>query len=301
MAPVKRRPARRQPKMKPQRRKPNISKLVYDFLSYAKKYGEQNAARDNIGKCHYCQLQKRQDEVLDSVDSKRSQGKSMGYKPYKDTGRNSKSGGTKNHRISRAQASTTHRAAGGSEKARKYVKRALDFGLESGYLIPSDTYNVLRVSSELMNTKAQKSAIGKHERALSRDRSPRQTPARFEDYEVQDAGRRRRSRRRRGRRRSRSGSKRRRRMSRRRGRKRSRSENPEEAVGGDDYGLDNNGEERNIHAGDVERDPKNARMNSPDGEKTVVKGEDEGTDLSADEDETDEEEEEKKEEGAVKS
>lgn len=89
---------------------------------------------------------------------------------------------------------------------KNYIQKALDFGVESGYLIPKDAaYKVLRVSSDLMRDSNYMSKSRHADRVVSRntERSPRRTPIRFEDYEVQDARRRTRSRRRR---RSRSGS-----------------------------------------------------------------------------------------------
>lgn len=110
----------------------------------------------------------------------------------------------------------------GTRKARKYIQKALDFGVESGYLIPSDpTYTILRVSSDLMKSDSQK---GKP----SANVKERDSPSKLEDLQVQEQRRRRRRRRRRsrgvrsrsplrgGRRRSR---RRRRRRSRRRGRR----------------------------------------------------------------------------------
>lgn len=120
----------------------------------------------------------------------------------------------------------------GSKKARKYIKKALDFAVESGYLIPSDsTYKVLRVSSDLMKSDPRTNRINTRDKALSKERD---TPTKLEDLQVQEQRRRRRRRRRRGRStrrpRSRSDSRRRRRRSRRgrrrRRRRRSRSRSP---------------------------------------------------------------------------
>ncbi|KOC65635.1 hypothetical protein WH47_00659, partial [Habropoda laboriosa] len=114
----------------------------------------------------------------------------------------------------------------GVKKMKKYIQKAIDFGVESGYLIPKDAaYKLLRVSSDLMNDGNYAGKVRKSVSRVSqvRDKSPRRTPIKFEDYEVQEARRRRKRRRsgRRRRRRSRSGSRRRRRSRRRRGRRRS--------------------------------------------------------------------------------
>ena len=114
----------------------------------------------------------------------------------------------------------------GIRKMKRYIQKAIDFGVESGYLIPKDAaYKVFRVSSDLMNEGNYESKDRKSDSTVSQveDRRPRRTPIRFEDNEVQDTKeRQRRNRRRRGswRRRSRSGSRRRRKRTRRISRRR---------------------------------------------------------------------------------
>ncbi|XP_068982397.1 probable splicing factor, arginine/serine-rich 7 [Bombus flavifrons] len=195
----------------------------------------------------------------------------------------------------------------GIRKMKRYIQKAIDFGVESGYLIPKDAaYKVLRVSSDLMNEGNYESKDRKSDSTVSQveDRRPRRTPIRFEDYEVQDArGRRRRSRRRSSRRRrSRSGSRRRRRRSRRRsrrrhGRRRDESGAEEEVVeieNDDDYDFEKQGEKRKS-PDNANVSEKNERLNQSDGEKKAEKAEDDGSDLSIDEDESDDEEGKKRE------
>ncbi|XP_012275773.1 uncharacterized protein LOC105697221 [Orussus abietinus] len=102
-------------------------------------------------------------------------------------------------------------------RARKYIRKALSFGVDSGYLIPADSAcRVLRVSSALASYKDQKAMERGFDTALARSHRREGSPVKFQDYEVQD---RRKGRKGRRRRRSRSRSKRRR----GRGRKRSSS------------------------------------------------------------------------------
>ncbi|KOX75886.1 hypothetical protein WN51_12316 [Melipona quadrifasciata] len=155
MARIKKRPhARSHHKMK-LRRKPNISELVYKFLSLG---GSKEDAREalrnyNITKCQFCKRLKRREEVLDCPNSR--PGGSMANK-RKDTTRNSKVHRVKRRQTSRDQtlSSCMHKSSGGEgmKKMKRYIQKALDFGVESGYLIPKDAaYKVLRVSSDLMN------------------------------------------------------------------------------------------------------------------------------------------------------
>lgn len=58
--------------------------------------------------------------------------------------------------------------------------------------------------------------------------------------------------------------------------------------------MDEDDRKSNIHTGDVEREPKSTRLNQPDEGQSTKKTEENGSDLSADEDETDNEEEKKK-------
>ncbi|XP_054010365.1 U1 small nuclear ribonucleoprotein 70 kDa-like [Hylaeus anthracinus] len=175
----------------------------------------------------------------------------------------------------------------GLRKMRRYIQKALDFGVESGYLIPKDAaYRVLRVSSDLMNDGNYMSKVKHSARGVSqdRDKTPRQTPIRFEEYEVQDARRRRSGRRRR---RSRSGSRRRRR-SRKRGRRRRRSDTDEIIENDDNYEFDNQDENRRNTEHAVRKDETERKASND--EKTTDKSGEDGSDLSVDEEESDEDE-----------
>ncbi|XP_017762944.1 PREDICTED: U1 small nuclear ribonucleoprotein 70 kDa-like [Eufriesea mexicana] len=189
---------------------------------------------------------------------------------------------------------------------KRYIHKAIDFGVESGYLIPKDAaYKVLRVSSDLMNDGNYSSKLRKSDSMVSQagEKSSRYLPIRFEDYEAQDASRRRRRGRKRSRRRrSRSRSRRRRRRSRRRGRRRGGSPGGEEVVdieNDDEYNSDAQGEKRKSPDKSA-RNGEKEQLNQSDGEKTTDKKEDDGSDMSMDEDESDVEEE-KKREDATKS
>ncbi|KAK9309465.1 hypothetical protein QLX08_000937 [Tetragonisca angustula] len=310
MARIKKHPhARSHHKMK-LRRKPDISELVYKFLSLG---GSKEDAREalrnyNITKCQFCKRLKRREEVVDCPNSR--PGGSMANK-RKDTTRNSKVRRVKRRQTSRDQtlSSCMHKSSGGEgiKKMKRYIQKALDFGVESGYLIPKDAaYKVLRVSSDLMNDVNYASKDRRSDGVVSqvRGRSPRRTPIRFEDYEVQDArrrrrgrrrGRRRRRRSRRGRRRSRSRSKRGRRRRSRGGRKRDASGAEEEVVdieNEDEYDFGKQGEQRKSPEA-ATRSGENDHLNQSNSEK---KKEDDASDLSMDEEETDDEEEKKREE-----
>ncbi|CAL7950056.1 unnamed protein product [Xylocopa violacea] len=314
MAPVKRCPHTRSHQMKLRRRRPNISELVYKYLGESVKEGGAKASRNCDGaKCRFCNRPKPREEVLNSLDSRAGRG--MANK-RKESAKNSKIHRVKRRQTSREQtlSSCMQRATGGEgiKKMKKYIQKAINFGVESGYLIPKDgAYRVLRVSSDLMNDCNYTFKVRKRDSTVSqvRDRSPRRTPIRFEDYEVQDARRRRRRRgRRRGRRRSRrrrsrSGSRRRRRRSRRRGRRRSASADGEEVVqienDDDNYDFDKQGEKKKSSE-NAKRDEGNEQLNQSDGEKTTDKREDDASDMSMDDEDSDEDEE-KKAEDTTKS
>lgn len=57
--------------------------------------------------------------------------------------------------------------------------------------------------------------------------------------------------------------------------------------------MDENDRKSNIHTDDREREPKTTRSNQPDEGQSMKKIEENGSDLSVDEDETDDEEEKK--------
>lgn len=58
--------------------------------------------------------------------------------------------------------------------------------------------------------------------------------------------------------------------------------------------MDENDPKGNIHTDDVEREPKTVRSNQPDEERSMKEVEEDGSDLSIDEDETDDENESKR-------
>nr|XP_012216540.1 PREDICTED: uncharacterized protein LOC105668658 [Linepithema humile] len=176
------------------RRKPNIPELVFKFLV------ADQAARDTkrtLATDCRCGQEKYRDEVVESADIPRIAGKSMGYGVRKDSDRVAKSHVTKRRPTSKdLPISFLQKCVGGegTRKARKYIKKALDFGVESGYLIPSDPmYKVLRVSSDLMKSDSRKNRISTGDQTLSKERD---TPVRLDDLQVQEQRRRRRRRRR---------------------------------------------------------------------------------------------------------
>nr|XP_012137325.1 PREDICTED: arginine/serine-rich protein PNISR-like [Megachile rotundata] len=301
MAPVKRRPQTRSNHKKVRRRKPNIPELVYKYLCLGDgKESRENAAENYIRKCRFCKRQKHPREVLDSPDSRSI--KNMANK-RKDSTRNSKLHRVKHRSTNKDQtlSSCMHRSSGGEgiKKMKRYIQKALDFGVESGYLIPKDAaYKVLRVSSALMSDVHYEGRKSTSPVSPAKNKGARRTPIRFEDYEVQEARRRRRRGRRR-RRRSRSGSRRRRRSRRRRsrrGRRRSGSANPVDVVeaNNDEYDYKDQAEKRNT-TDNASRGEEKERTNQSDREKISDKmEEDEGSDLSVDEDETDDEDEKKR-------
>ncbi|XP_050460453.1 probable splicing factor, arginine/serine-rich 5 [Cataglyphis hispanica] len=284
---------------KPRRRKPNIPELIYKFL------GAERALSTEC-RC-YNQENVYHDEVVDSADTSRIASRSMGYGVRKDNGRVSKARRIKRPTSRDRPISYLQKFVGGKDtrKVRKYIKKALDFAVESGYLIPSDsTYKVLRVSSDLMKSDPRTNRINTCDKALSKER---ESPTKQDDLQVQEQRRRRgrRPRRRsriRGRRlRSRSRRRRSRRGRRRRSRSRSRSrysspQSSEEVAENeaDDYEMDENDRKSNIHADDIEREPKTTRSNQSDEGQSMKKTEENGSDLSVDEDETDDDEEKKR-------
>lgn len=210
--------------------------------------------------------------------------------------RNPKSRGVKRQRVSRDHLSScVHKCTGseGLKRVKKYIQEAVDFGVEFGYLQPKNASGkLLRVASDLMNDRAQRTV------SVERERSPHRTPTGFENYQVQDA--RRRGRRRRRRRRSRSGSRSRRRRSRRGGRKRSRSANPEDTAENESGYLEETDEKRIVRTEDTDKNPENTHLNKPDQEKPGSKDEEEGdSTTSIDEEETDEDEEKKRDDAAI--
>ncbi|CAK9808045.1 hypothetical protein ANTPLA_LOCUS5611 [Anthophora plagiata] len=244
-------------------------------------------------KCRFCKLQKRH-EVLDSMNS-RTAGSTA--KKRKDASKNARIHRVKRHRTSRDQtlSACIEKCSKGEEmkNMKKYIQKAIDFGVESGYLIPKDTgYKLLRVSSDLMNERNYTSRDRKSVSKVShvRDRSPRRTPIRFEDYERQQ-----------------------------------RHSNFDEKIivycsrvigyyscgliyyrsaheqvidnendeNDNEYDYDKEGEKKN-NADNTNRTKGDEQLNQSDGEKTEDKREDDASDVSMDEDESEEDEDEKK-------
>lgn len=261
---------------------------MYKYLNLGE--GKEGVVRRGAltspGKCRFCNRPKPpREQVLDSVDTRAVD--RMGSK-RKDSSKNPKVRPAKRRATPRDQSlsSCMHKVAKGEgvRKMKMYIQKAIDFGVESGYLIPKDgAYRVLRVSSDLMRDTNYK--VRKHDA-----RSPRRTPIRFEDYEVQDARRRRSRRSRRRRSRRRSGSRRRRRSRRRRGRRRSGSAD-EEVVEVDNEEYENDKGEKRKNVDNVKRDDGDEHMNQSDGEKAANKRDDDGTEMSMDEDESEDDEE----------
>ncbi|KZC06540.1 PREDICTED: serine/arginine-rich splicing factor 11-like [Dufourea novaeangliae] len=293
MANVKRRPrARSHHKIKGRRRKPNISELVYKFLSLGGNQRDKRTYDAHDPQCTLCRPRKRRNELLESLNSRVTHARNMTNK-RRESSKNSKMHRVKRRRTSKdpnRSACMCKRSTGeGVKKMKRYIQKALDFGVESGYLIPKDAaYRVLRVSSDLVSDDDYLRNSRDTCKTVSRDRSRRRTPMNFESYEVQDA-RRRTSRRRR---RSRSGS--RRRKSRRRSKRgrRCSGSGTEEVVENDGYEHDNQSEKRKS-AEDANGEDGNEQSNQPDdddGEKTTADKAEESSDLSVDEDDTDDEE-----------
>ncbi|XP_020280061.1 uncharacterized protein DDB_G0283697-like [Pseudomyrmex gracilis] len=310
MAPIKRhRNARSRQGMSQRRRKPNICKLIYKFLvtnqaAYDTKCAAKHRWWDEEG-------HDDEEEVVESADTLQRD-KKMDRGTRRNHGKVAKS---RNQRALKDLPISYLRKCVGGEgttgtTARKYVKRALDFGVKSGFLIPSDSSSkVLRVSSDLMKSDTQNRISTCDRDALSKDHG---IPTKLDDdLQVQEQRRRRR---RRGRSRTRSRSRSRRRGRRRRGRRgrrrrsrsakyrsrsRSRSDtknivspqSPEEVVEDDeanDYEMDENDPKSDIHIDGVERESKTERSGKHDDDEKepTKKSERNRSDLSADEDES---------------
>ncbi|KAL6256092.1 hypothetical protein P5V15_013327 [Pogonomyrmex californicus] len=165
-----------------------------------KKSEEANVELDQA--CRYCG-QKHHNEIVDSTS--RTIGRSIDYrvrqKQYKNDGRISKLYNVKQNSIFK-DLSISHLQkcvdkVQSMKKAKRYIKSALDFDVESGYLIPSDpTYKILRVSSDLMkNYYLPRSKINMHDPSI-----PAKIPSNtntntitntIENLQVQEQGRKR--------------------------------------------------------------------------------------------------------------
>ncbi|XP_031833442.2 uncharacterized protein LOC116427345, partial [Nomia melanderi] len=190
MANLRGRPnARSRRKIKGRRRKLNIAALVYKFLSLGGRPGDPRTppAYDQ----DTAHSPKRRKELRHSLNSQVAGTRNMVNK-RKESNKNSKA-----HRIKRgytdrdaAKSSCMCKRGGeGIDRMKMYIQKALDFGVESGYLIPKDTaYKVLRVSSDLVSDGNYVRDGRNSDRAVSRDRdrSPHRTQIKLDDYGVQE-------------------------------------------------------------------------------------------------------------------
>ncbi|XP_076289759.1 uncharacterized protein LOC143213618 [Lasioglossum baleicum] len=275
-------------KRKGRLRKPHVAMLVYEFLDR-----QWRTLHDSNRNGYSSHSPKCPNEGQDSPSSRVSEAKHKINKRKKSG--NSKMYLAKRGEVFKEPVMNTCVCKHGGEgirKMKKYIQKALDFGIESGYLIPKDqAYRVLRVSSDLVSDGNYLKDIKSSSREVSQGRNGRldRTPNKLRNCEVHDA----RCRRSHRKRRSRSGSGSRRRTSRRRkrGRKRSRSINrQQEVVEDDDCQFDKQPEKKNSTENASKEIRHNDQSNESDGEKTTIKKEEEGSDMSVDEDETDEDE-----------
>ncbi|XP_076645364.1 uncharacterized protein LOC143354873 [Halictus rubicundus] len=270
--------------------------LVYKFLSLGRNPAESWTLPDRNPNGCSSHWPKGRKVVQRRLSSRVSEAKNMINKQKKSR-KFSKMHLAKRGRASKEQVMDDCVCKHGGEgirKMKKYIQKALDFGVESGYLIPKDAaYRVLRVSSDLVSDGNYLKDSRSSGRVVSQDRnrSPDRTPNKLKDCEVHDTRARRSNRKRR----SRSGSSPRRQRSRKRkrGRKRGRSANKEEeeqVLEGDDYEFDNQPEKKGSAENASKEKRNDDRSNESDGEKTTMKREEEGSDLSVDEEDTDEDE-----------
>ncbi|XP_066594861.1 serine/arginine-rich splicing factor 4-like [Prorops nasuta] len=311
MAPTRKNGKKRDQRKIKSRRRPNIEELVCKYYPGSMiKAAREDASNSCDAKCPYCKHQERHKQVSNAFSARKPMQK--GRNTFLDCKSNSLK---HQHRSKRHQAFLTlnrdlHNSSSG--KAKNYIRAALNFGLESGYLVPSNnSCRVLRVSSDLMQSKDQRysgrspsPAVG-HER--DRERSAHRSVSRLDEYEVQDARRRRRRRSRRRRGRSRSRSRRRRRY----GRKRGGSDNPEDTGENvDQYGEADDGREKESSNNNEYTDREEKGEKSDPGDKDKNDGKDQGranaSDVSIDdeyseEDDDEEDEEDTKETGGSKS
>lgn len=237
----------------------------------------------------------------------------MGYRARKGNDGRSKLHAVRQHRTSKNHAGLSaciHRCVGGEglRKVRNYIMKALDFGVESGYLVPTDrTYRMLRVSSDLLAKKKRQSTRNRTrcsrktcEKWAARrnyddemeDEETRSSP-RFEDYPVQDARRKRKPHRRRSVSKSRSRRRSRSKQRRRRGRS---SGNPKEAGEDDDeedYDTADNSVKKTSDKEHTSKELKSSRSKTQYNGKSNGKEADDISEVSVDEDDTDEDDDKK--------
>ncbi|XP_047363924.1 serine/arginine-rich splicing factor 4-like [Vespa velutina] len=201
----------------------------------------------------------------------------------------------------------------GLQKIRDHIMKALDFGIESGYLVPTDaTCKMLRVSSDLLEKrqrrrieKTNETTTMKYRRKGSEDswnlrekenkeiEPVDSSTKKFEECSVQEARRKRKNCRRNCRSRSRSEGNRCR--SRRRSRRRGSSENPEKlGEDEDDYEPDKNSGKKNARNERANSGSRSSRSKTQEIDRTDAERSDDISDISLDEYETDEEGDKKK-------
>ncbi|KYQ58124.1 hypothetical protein ALC60_02856 [Trachymyrmex zeteki] len=291
--------------MEHRRRKPNIPELVYKFLIANEAFdGNEHCL---VNKCRCCD-QGKHHKVIDSISTS-TIGKSIDYRVrqrwHKDIGRISKLYNvnqcpiSKNQPISYLQKCMDRKT---TKEATKYMKKALNFGVESGYLIPSNsTYRILCVSSDLMKSDSRRNNISICDMILCKNRD---IPTRLKDSQKQKRRQTRQGRYRRDQRlrsasrtrhKSRMRKKRRSRSCSRRRRRYSSPQNTEEVTDdeADDYEMNENDPKSNIHTDDVEKKSKTIRLNQGNEEQSTKKVKEDGSDLSIDENEINHENEEK--------
>ncbi|KYN37221.1 hypothetical protein ALC56_09012 [Trachymyrmex septentrionalis] len=173
MSPIKKhRNTSNHQEMKHRRRKPNIPELVYKFLIANEAFDGNECCL--VNKCRCCD-QGKHHEVIDPISTiGESTGCRIRQRWRKDIGRISKLHNvnqcpiSKNQPISYLQKCMDRKH---TKEAKKYIKKALTFGVESGYLIPSDpTYRILHVSSDLMKSDLRRNKISNCDMIISKNR-----------------------------------------------------------------------------------------------------------------------------------
>ncbi|XP_078038483.1 uncharacterized protein LOC144470813 [Augochlora pura] len=267
-------------KKKGRSRKPNIAMLVYQYLRLGPQPAESNSFLP--------QSPKRRRTVRKSLHPRVTNAKNMVKEHRKIYKSNEAPRIIKREKYPRYRRDDFE----ATNDMKRYIQKALNFGIEANYLIPTDdSGRVVRVTSNLANDGIYLRDAGSIDNTVSQDkeRSPHRSPVQWADGDVQEP-RSRRSRRKR----RRSRSRRRRSRRRKRGRRRSRSDNAEYEVGeDDDYEFDNQPERKSSSetAAAAAKEKRNERAtNESDGEKTIARKEEDGSDLSLDDDETDEDE-----------
>ncbi|XP_018360769.1 PREDICTED: uncharacterized protein LOC108759703 [Trachymyrmex cornetzi] len=170
--------------MKHRRRKPNIPELVYKFLIANEAFDGNEHCLVNKCRCD----QGKHHKVTDPISTI---GESIGCRIRqrwrKDIGRISKLHNinqcpiSKNRPILYLQKCMDRKH--GTKEAEKYMKKALNFGVESGYLIPSDpTYRIVHVSSDLMKSDSRRNKVSICDMIISKNHD---IPTKFQSEDFQ--------------------------------------------------------------------------------------------------------------------